>query len=114
MRAPVLAPLVLLLAGCASKAPEASPPPAAEPAPAATAPAAPLEVRPAALVKDYPLDTCVVSGEKLAMMGEPVAVEVDGVVIHLCCNHCIEDVKKDPAKYVSIVRAAMRSQQPPK
>jgi hypothetical protein len=111
MRAPAAIALGLLLAACASKAPEPAPDAGAEPA--APAPAV-LEVRPATPVKDYPLDTCVVSGESLGLMGEPVAVEVDGVVIHLCCNHCIEDIRKDPARYVSIVKAAMRSRVPPK
>ena len=109
MRAGAAIALALLLAACASSPP--APPPPEEPA--APAPAV-LEVRPATPVKDYPLDTCVVSGESLAMMGEPVAVEVDGVVIHLCCNHCVEDVKKDPARYVSIVKALMRSKTPEK
>ena len=109
--APAFAALVLL-AGCS--APAGSPTqempdtPAAEPAPA------PLEVRAASPVKGYPLETCVVSGESLAMMGEPVAVEIDGTVVHLCCNHFVEDVKRDPAMYLSIVRAAMRSQSPSK
>ena len=97
------AALALLLAGCASA--PAEPAPADEPAP----PAAKLEVRMASPVADYPLDTCVVTGESLAMVGVPVAVEVDGVVIHLCCDHCVDDVRKDPARYVSVVRAMMRS-----
>ncbi len=57
----------------------------------------------------YPLRTCVVSGEKLGGdMGDPyVFIYKDpnikddpGREVRLCCKSCLEDFKKDPAKYL--------------
>jgi hypothetical protein len=54
----------------------------------------------------YPLDTCVVSGEKLeGDMGGPIdyihkeAGKPDRLV-RFCCKSCVKDFKKDPAKYL--------------
>ena len=52
----------------------------------------------------YPLKTCVVSGEELGSMGEAVSYEHEGTVIKVCCDHCLPDVKKDPAKFVAMVK----------
>lgn len=51
-------------------------------------------------VKDYPLDTCIVSGEKLGEMGKPVSFVHDGQEIKLCCKGCRKDFDKDPGKYL--------------
>ncbi|MGC4013530.1 MAG: hypothetical protein QM755_03275 [Luteolibacter sp.] len=52
-------------------------------------------------VKPYPLDTCIVSGEKLKEEGkDPVTFVYKGQEIKLCCNDCREDFDKDPAKYL--------------
>jgi YHS domain-containing protein len=48
----------------------------------------------------YPLDTCVVSGEKLGEMGKPYIYNYEGREIQFCCKGCVKDFKKDPAKYV--------------
>jgi hypothetical protein len=56
--------------------------------------------------KNYPLHTCVVSGDKLGEMGKPVKVTHDGTEVQLCCKACIKDFNKDPAKYVKIVKDA--------
>ena len=59
----------------------------------------------------YPLDTCVVSGEKLGEMGAPVdyiykeAGKPDRLV-RLCCNMCVPKFKKDPAKYLKLIDEA--------
>ncbi len=50
---------------------------------------------------EYPLTTCVVSGEALGSMGEPVALDHEGTTVKLCCNGCREDFDADPAKYVA-------------
>lgn len=50
---------------------------------------------------DYPLDTCVVSGEKLGSMGDPVIIQHEGQEVRFCCDNCIPTFKKDPAKYLS-------------
>ena len=55
----------------------------------------------------YPLETCVVSGDKLEVtsMGAPVdyihkeAGKADRLV-RFCCKDCVKDFKKDPAKYL--------------
>ena len=57
---------------------------------------------------DYPLTTCVVSGEELGSMGDPLAYEYDGQEIQLCCAGCVDDFKKSPAEYVAKVREADR------
>jgi len=55
----------------------------------------------------YPLDTCVVSGDKLegGEMGDPVdfVYKQDGKpdrLVRFCCKNCIKDFKKDPAKFL--------------
>jgi YHS domain-containing protein len=48
----------------------------------------------------YPLDTCVVSGEKLDSMGKPYVIKYKGREVQLCCDGCEKDFKKDPAKYL--------------
>lgn len=51
-------------------------------------------------VKPYPLDTCIVSGEKLGDMGKPVVFEYQGQEIKLCCKSCRKKFDKDPAKLI--------------
>ncbi|MDP3849386.1 MAG: hypothetical protein Q8Q59_02700 [Luteolibacter sp.] len=51
-------------------------------------------------VKPYPLDTCIVSDEKLGEMGKPVVFVHQGREIKLCCKDCRKDFDKDPAKYL--------------
>ncbi len=56
--------------------------------------------------KPYPLKTCVVSGEKLGEMGDPYVWEYKGREIKFCCQGCVKDFKKDPAKYLKIIEDA--------
>ena len=56
----------------------------------------------------YPLDVCVVSGEKLGSMGEPVVVTQDGVTVKFCCDHCLPEFEKDPAKFIAKVKEATK------
>lgn len=51
--------------------------------------------------KPYPLDVCIVSGEKLGSMGEAISMVHEGQEIKFCCDHCVPDFKKDPAKYLT-------------
>jgi len=53
-----------------------------------------------ATVKPYPLDTCIVSGEKLGEMGKPVVFVYQGQEIKLCCKSCKPKFDKEPAKYL--------------
>jgi hypothetical protein len=49
----------------------------------------------------YPLDVCVVSGEELGSMGEPVVIVHEGRQIKFCCAECLPSFNKDPEKYLS-------------
>lgn len=55
---------------------------------------------------DYPLTTCVVSGEKLGSMGEPVVMEHNGTKVKLCCDECVDKFKGDADKYTKMVTDA--------
>lgn len=52
-------------------------------------------------VKPYPLDTCLVSGEKLGEMGEAFVMVHKGQEIKFCCKGCVKDFKKDPEKFLT-------------
>ena len=60
---------------------------------------------------DYPLDSCVVSGDKLDHEGKPfeytykVAGKPDRLIL-LCCKDCVADFEKEPAKYLKKIDAA--------
>ena len=61
----------------------------------------------------YPLETCVVSGDKLESgdMGEPIDYihKEEGKpdrLVRLCCKGCVRDFKKDPAKYLKLIDEA--------
>jgi len=90
--------LILVLAGLALAVPESR---AEDP----KADKAEIE----ALVKTYPLDTCVVSGEKLGGMGAPYDYiykeKVNGKetdrLVRFCCRGCVSEFQKEPAKYLS-------------
>lgn len=56
-----------------------------------------------AAVTPYPLDTCVVSGEKLGAMGEPRRFVHEGREIKLCCPGCEKDFRKDPGRYLKAI-----------
>jgi hypothetical protein len=58
---------------------------------------------------DYPLDTCVVSGEKLATIDHPVDHVVGHQLVRLCCKGCVKKIAAAPAKYLSILDAAQSS-----
>ena len=55
--------------------------------------------------KAYTLDTCVVSGEKLGSMGDPVVKVYDGQQVKFCCNSCVKDFEKDKAKFIAKIAA---------
>lgn len=52
-------------------------------------------------VRPYPIDTCLVSGEELGSMGEPVTFVHQGQEIKLCCDACQPKFEEDPAKYLA-------------
>ena len=63
----------------------------------------------AAAKKNYPLDTCPVSEDKLEggdmqpldyvyrQAGKPDRL------VRLCCGHCVPDLKKEPGKYLKLI-----------
>lgn len=53
---------------------------------------------------DYPLTTCVVSGEELGSMGDPIVKTHEGTTVKLCCEHCIPKFEADPGKYAAMVK----------
>jgi YHS domain-containing protein len=56
--------------------------------------------------ESYPLDVCVVSGEKLGSMGEPHVITHEGTEVQFCCDNCVPKFKEDPAKYLAKIEAA--------
>jgi len=56
--------------------------------------------------KPYPLKTCAVSNEKLGDHGKPYVFTHEGREIKLCCEDCLDDFKKEPAKYVKKLEEA--------
>lgn len=51
--------------------------------------------------KEYTLKTCIVSGEELGSMGDPLVMLVGNQQVKLCCDHCVPDLKKDTAKLMA-------------
>ena len=50
--------------------------------------------------KPYPLDVCIVTGNKLGSMGDPYRFVHEEQEIKLCCKPCIRKFKKTPEKYL--------------
>lgn len=51
--------------------------------------------------KAYPLDVCIVSGNKLGSMGTPVTKVHHGQEVKFCCNPCVKKFDAAPAAYLS-------------
>jgi hypothetical protein len=66
--------------------------------------AAPAPLDPNA--KPYPLKICVVTGEELGKMGEPMRFTYKGQEIKLCCKGCEKKFYADPEKYLEKIAAA--------
>lgn len=60
----------------------------------------------------FPVDVCVVSGEKLGSMGKPVTVQHEGRTIPLCCKGCVDEFKTDPAKFAAKYDALVAAKKP--
>ena len=84
-----------VLIGCDKKEPAA---PNAD-APKTEAPKSGADAKTAA--KPYPLDVCIVSGEKLGSMGAPVVYVHEGQEIKFCCKPCVKKFDANPAKYLA-------------
>ena len=70
-------------------------------------PAGTMKLVDAAIVKaqkaTYPTKECVVSGEPLGAMGDPIDMVVAGRLIRLCCKGCVDKLNADPTGYVAMV-----------
>ena len=55
----------------------------------------------------YPLKDCVVGGEALGSMGDPVEYVHEGRLVQFCCEGCIDDFKKDSTKYLAKLDEAL-------
>ncbi|MBU0507607.1 hypothetical protein KKH27_02040 [bacterium] len=62
----------------------------------------------------YPLETCVVSGEKLGGMGEPTNYVYQNRLVRFCCDGCIKTFEKNPEKYLGMIDAAATKEMPEK
>ena len=54
--------------------------------------------------KTYPSDKCVVSGEALGSMGDPVVLTHKGQEVKLCCSDCVDGFNKEPEKYLAALK----------
>lgn len=62
-----------------------------------------------AKLKPYPLNYCLVSGDKLGEMGDPAVTNYHGQEIKFCCPDCIKDFKKDPDKFMKKLAEAVKA-----
>lgn len=51
--------------------------------------------------KPYPLEKCLVSGEKLGEMGKPVPVVLEDHEFLLCCKGCEKDLRADAKAFLA-------------
>lgn len=51
--------------------------------------------------KPYPLQTCIVSGNKLGSMGKVIVKSHEGQEIKFCCKPCVKKFDANPAKYLA-------------
>ena len=62
-------------------------------------------------MKDYPLATCVVSGEPLDAMVGAIVIQHEGREVRFCCRVCVTQFNEDPAKYLTLLDQAEKSGQ---
>jgi YHS domain-containing protein len=62
----------------------------------------------------YPLDACLVSGEKLGgSMGAPIDFIHKNRLVRFCCQSCKPEFLKDPAKFIAKLDQAVIAKQKP-
>lgn len=59
---------------------------------------------------DYPLTTCIVSGQELGSMGDAIEYDHEGTLVKFCCAGCVDVFKEDPVKYLEILEIAKAAQ----
>lgn len=55
----------------------------------------------------YPLSTCIISGEPLGAMGDPVIKQYEGREVRFCCESCVPKFEKDVAGNLAELDAAI-------
>jgi len=61
----------------------------------------------------YPIDFCIVSGEKLGGMGDPVVKTYNGREVRFCCPMCPPKFEKDQKTYMKKLDDAIVAAQKP-
>lgn len=59
----------------------------------------------------WPLATCVVSGQPLGSMGDPIIKLHEGREVRFCCAGCVAPFEKDPAKFLTKADETITAQQ---
>lgn len=59
----------------------------------------------------YPLETCIVSGQRLGSMGKPIVHLHERRELRFCCDGCLETFKKAPEKHLAALDKAIVRQQ---
>ena len=59
----------------------------------------------------YPLASCPVSHEPLDAMGGPVDLVYNNRLVRFCCNGCVRQFNKNPAKFLATLNEAVIEQQ---
>ena len=80
---------------------------------AATAPKSETPEVAAAATPAYPIDFCIVSGEKLGGMGDPVVKTYNGREVRFCCPMCPPKFEKDQKTYMKKLDDAIVAAQKP-
>ncbi|MBD3237160.1 MAG: hypothetical protein GF330_10675 [Candidatus Eisenbacteria bacterium] len=82
-----------------------------------SAPGRYLEKMREAVIEDqraiYPIDTCIVSGQKLGSMGPPVNLLYRNRLVRLCCEGCRNAFEAEPAGFIAKLNAAVIEKQRP-
>ena len=55
-----------------------------------------------AYAEDKKQDTCPVKGKSVSSSSK--YVDAEGYRIYVCCGGCVKKVKKDPAKYIAMLK----------
>jgi hypothetical protein len=113
MRVPALVLAALAVAACKAEVKEVTPrvenpPGAAAPATPATPAAPAAQYKRITPSKDYPVMTCVVSGEPLKSMGDPIAIEYQGREVQFCCEECVDEFLANPGPALAKIDAAKK------
>lgn len=67
--------------------------------------------KPTATSQLYPLDICIVTGEKLGSMGDVVIYNHEGREIRFCCQGCVSKFEANADDYLGKIDAAIIEQQ---